>query len=160
MEAFPRYKWKTKVFHFPRVSSLPYNSQMLSCTAEIDISLKSSQNGGWHRLDCYPIRSSFHRWKCGKRDMWSFLCSVFHVFNGGKWNGLDSYLAYVTRCSESFQRIYRSPLQMTTFLRYKWKTKVFHFHVFRCYLITRKRFHVQQGSIYLWKALKTASDTG
>ena len=39
-----------------------YISEMLSCTEEIGISLKSSGKSGWHRLDCHPIRSSFHRW--------------------------------------------------------------------------------------------------
>ena len=123
MKAFLRYKWKTEVFHFPRVSLLPYNSQTLSCTAEIDISLKSSRNGGWHRLDCYPIRFSFHRWKRGKRDIWSFICSVFHVFNGEKLNGLYSNLAYVTHLFESFPGIYRSPLYMKAFASYKVTTK-------------------------------------
>ena len=123
MKAFLRYKWKTKVFHFPRVSLLPYNSHTLSCTAEIDISLKSSQNGGWHRLDCYPIRSSFHRWKRGKRVIWSFLCSVFHVFNDVKWNGLKIKPAYVTRLFKSFPGIYRSPLYMKAVASYKVTTK-------------------------------------
>ena len=123
VKAFARYKWNTKVFHFPRVSSLPHNSQTLSCTAEINISLKSSWNGGWHRLGCYPIRSIFHRWKRRKRDIRSFLCSVFHVFIGGIWNGLDSNLAFVIRRSESFSRIYRSQLYMTAFAGYKVTTK-------------------------------------
>ena len=123
MKTFPKYKRKTKVFHFPRVSLLPYNSQTLSCTAEIDISLKSSQDGGWHRLDCYPIRFNFHRWKCRKRGIWTFLCSVFHVFNGGKWNGLKIKPAYVTRLFKSFSGIYRSPLYMKAIASYKVTTR-------------------------------------
>ena len=158
MKAFPKYKRKTKVFHFLRVSLLPYNSQTLSCTAEIDISLKSSQNGGWHRLGCYPTRSSFHRWKRGKRDIWSFICSAFHVFSGGKWNGLDSNLAFVIRRSESFPGIYRPPLYMKAFARNKWTPRCSIIHVFRRYLITRKRFHVQRSSIYLREALGMAGD--
>ena len=97
----------------------PYNSQWLSCTAEIDISLKSSQNGGWHRLGCHSIRSSFHRWKRGKRDIWIFLCSVFHVLNGWKWNEVGGNLAYVIRLSESFSEMYRSHLYMKAFASYK-----------------------------------------
>ena len=123
MKAIASYKVTTKVFHFPRVSLLPYNSHTLSCTAEIDISLKSSRNGGWHRLDCYSVRSSFHRWKRGKRDILSFLCSVFHVFNSGKWNGLKIKPAYVTRLFKSFPGIYRSRLDMKAIASYKVTTK-------------------------------------
>ena len=124
MKALPRYKWKAKVFHFTRASLLPDNSQPLPCTANIDISLKSSWNSGWHGLDCHPIRFSFHRWKRWKRDIWSFLCSVFHVFNGGKWNGLKVKPAYVTRHFKSFPGIYRSPLYMKAFASYKVTTKL------------------------------------
>ena len=106
---------------------LPYNSQTLSCTAEIDISLKNSWNGGWHRLGCYPIRSSFHRKKCGKRDMQSVLGSVFHVFNGGKRNGLEIKPAYVTRLFETRLTTYCSLLYVKMDARYKLKTKAFHF---------------------------------
>ena len=55
--------------------------------------------------------------------MQSVLCSVFHVFNGGKWNGLKIKPAYVTRCSKSFRRIYRSPLYMKAIASYKVTTK-------------------------------------
>ena len=55
--------------------------------------------------------------------MQSVLCSVFHVFNGGKWNGLKIKPAYVTRCSKSFQRIYRSPLYMKAIASYEVTTK-------------------------------------
>ena len=59
------------------------------------------------------------------------LCSIFHVFNYGKWIGLDSDLAYATRYFETLSEIYRCPLYMKEFSGYKWKIKVFHFHVFR-----------------------------
>ena len=142
MKGLPRYKWKVKVFHFPRVSLLPYNSHTLSCTAEIDISPKSSQHGWWHRLDCYPIRSSFHRWKRKERDIWGFLCFVFHVFNGGKWNGSKIQPAYVTRLFESFPGIYWSPLYMKAFASYKVTTK-----------------HVENGTLWLPYNSQTLSCT-
>ena len=41
-----------------------------------------------------------------KRNRQSFLCSVFHVFIPGKWNGLEIKPAYVTRLFNSFPRIY------------------------------------------------------
>ena len=50
-------------------------------------------------------------------------CSVFHVFNGGKWKGLKFKPAYVTRLSESFSEIYRSPQYMKAFASYKVTTK-------------------------------------
>ena len=159
MEAFPIYKRKTQVFHFPRASLLPYNSQTLSCTAEIDISLKSSRNGGWHRLDCYPIRSSFHRLKRGKRDIWSFLCSVFHVFNGGKWNGLYSNL-YHPPFLRAFQGCIDLRCRWKHFRDISEKPKCSIFHVLRCYLITHKHFLVRRRPIYHWKALETAGDIG
>ena len=56
-----------------------------------------------------------------------FQCSVFHVVKDGKWNGLEIKVAYVTRHSESFSGIYRAPLRMKAFPRYKRKTKAFHF---------------------------------
>ena len=55
--------------------------------------------------------------------MQSVLCSVFHVFNGGKWNGLYSNLAYIARLFESFPGIYRSPLYMKAIASYKVTTK-------------------------------------
>ena len=84
MKAFASYKVTTKHVENGTVWFFTYISQALSCTVEIGISLESFQTGGWHRLSCYPIRSSFHRCKRGKRDIRSFLCSAFHVFNGGK----------------------------------------------------------------------------
>ena len=127
MKAYASYKVTTKHVEYGTLWFFTYISEMLPSTAEIDISLKSSRNGGWHRLDCYPIRFSFHRWKRGKRAIWTYLCSVLHVFNGGKWNGLDSNLALAIRRSESFPVIYLSPLYVKAFARYKWDTKVFHF---------------------------------
>ena len=59
--------------------------------------------------------------------MQSFLCSVFHVFNPEKWNGLEIKPAYVVRPFNTFPEIYRFPLYVKAFLRYKRKTKVFHF---------------------------------
>ena len=47
----------------------------------------------------------------------------FPRFSGGKWNGLESGLAYVTRLSKTFSGIYRSPLHMKAFSRFKWKTE-------------------------------------
>ena len=55
--------------------------------------------------------------------MQCFLCSVFHVFKDGKWNGLEIKPAYVTRLSESFPAIYLSPLYMKAFASYKVTTK-------------------------------------
>ena len=34
--------------------------------------------------------------------MQSFLCSIFHVFNPRKWNGLETKPAYVTRLFNGF----------------------------------------------------------
>ena len=59
--------------------------------------------------------------------MQRFLCSVFHVFKDGKWNRLEIKVAYVSRLFETRLRIYRSPLYVKAFLRYKRKTKAFHF---------------------------------
>ena len=56
-----------------------------------------------------------------------FLCSVFHVFKDGKWNRLEIKVAYVTRLFETRLGIYRSPLYVKVFSRYKRKTKAFHF---------------------------------
>ena len=53
----------------------------------------------------------------------NFVYPVFRVFNGENWNGSDSNLAYVTRRSESFSGIYRSPLYMGAFASYKVTTK-------------------------------------
>ena len=47
----------------------------------------------------------------------------FARFSGGKWNGLESDLAYVTRLSKTFSGIHRAPLYMKTFSKFKWKTK-------------------------------------
>ena len=58
---------------------------------------------------------------------WSFLRFIFHVFNYGKWNELDSGLAYATRHSETLSEIYRSPLYMKAFSKYKREIKVFQF---------------------------------
>ena len=55
--------------------------------------------------------------------MQCFLCSVFHVFNGGKWNGLKIKPAYVTRLFKSFPGVYRSPLYMKAIASYKVTTK-------------------------------------
>ena len=55
--------------------------------------------------------------------MHSVLCSVFHVFNGGKWNGLKIKPAYVTRLFKCFPGIYRSPLYMKAIASYKVTTK-------------------------------------
>ena len=92
--------------------------------------------------------------------MQSFLCSVFHVFNPGKWNGLEIKSAYVARLFNSFPGVYWSPLYVEAFTRYERKTKVFHFPLFRFPLISRKRFHIQRRSIHPWKAIKKAGDIG
>ena len=56
-----------------------------------------------------------------------FLCFVFHVSKYGKWNGLEIKVAYVTRLFKTRLGIYRSPLYVKAFSRYKRKTKAFHF---------------------------------
>ena len=56
-----------------------------------------------------------------------FLCSVFHVFKDEKWNGLEVKAAHVARLFKTRLGIYRSPLYVKAFLRYKRKTKAFHF---------------------------------
>ena len=52
----------------------------------------------------------------------SFLSSVFHVFNGEKWNGPEIEVAYDTRLFKTQKMIYRSPLYVKAFSRYKRKT--------------------------------------
>ena len=56
-----------------------------------------------------------------------FLCFVFHVSKYGKRNGLEIKVAYVTRLFETRLGIYRFPLYVKAFSRYKRKTKAFHF---------------------------------
>ena len=59
--------------------------------------------------------------------MQRFLCSVFHAVKDGKWNGLEIKVAYVTRLFETRLGIYRFPLYVKAFSRYKRKTKAFLF---------------------------------
>ena len=92
--------------------------------------------------------------------MQCFLCSVFHVFKIGKWNGLEINVAYVTRLFKTRLGIYGFPLYVKAFLRYKRKTKVSIFHVVRFPLISQKRFHVQRRSIYPQTRLGKAGNIG
>ena len=79
--------------------------------------------GVWHRLGHFPIRSTFHHFKRGKRNIESFTCYVFYVFNCGKWYGLGNDLAYVARLFKSFSGIYCAPLYIEAFSRYKCTTE-------------------------------------
>ena len=54
-------------------------------------------------------------------------CSVFRIFTHEKWNGPEIKVACVTRLFETRLGIYRSPLYVKVFSRYKRKTKAFHF---------------------------------
>ena len=145
MKAFASYK-VTKHVENGTLWIITYISEMLSCTAEIDISLESSRKGGWHKLGCHPIRSTFHRLKRGKRNIESFMYLVFRVFNGENGNGLHGNLAYVTRCFKSFSEIYRSLLYMKVFASYKVTTK-----------------HVENGTLrlftYISKMLSSTAET-
>ena len=82
-----RYKRKTKAFHIPRGSFFAYIPRSFSRTVASNISLDASWNGEWHRLENFPVRSISHREKRRKRYKLVPLCSVFHIFHNGKWNG-------------------------------------------------------------------------
>ena len=123
IKAYASYKVTTKHVENGTLRVFTYIAQRLSCTMEVDISLISSPNGGWHRLGFHPIRSTFHRLKRGKRNIENFINPAFRVFNGENWNGLDGNLAYVTPCFKSLSGIYWSLLYMKAFASYKVTTK-------------------------------------
>ena len=62
---------------------------------------------------------SFFTVKNAENETHSFLSSVFHVFNGEKWNGPEIKVAYDTRLSKTRKMIYRSPLYVKAFSRCK-----------------------------------------
>ena len=61
---------------------------------------------GWFYFKYVP----FSRVKCVENGTENSVCSVFHVFNDGKWNGLEIKPAYATRLFNSFPGIYRPQL--------------------------------------------------
>ena len=75
-KAFTSYKVTTKHVENGTLWLLTYISEMLSSTAEIDISFESSRNSGRHGLGCYPIRFIFHPKTRGKRNIENFIYPV------------------------------------------------------------------------------------
>ena len=122
-----RYKRKTKAFHLPCGPFSTYISRPFWRTTASDISLDASLNGEWHRLGNFRVRFIFHRGKRGKWCKLVPLCSVFHIFHGGKWSGPEICQAYDTLLFEAHLTIYRSPLYVKMGARYKRKAIAFHF---------------------------------